>query len=146
MNNARSLYSTVPTTDHLGFWADQTLKAADVVRFLSLEKSDVARIASVAQSSVRFDHKIPREVLERLQEIANVCALVAEFFDGDANKTALWFKTPNPQLGNLSPRDMIRFGRYRKLLQFVLAARDEEAGSDDADAGSHATSPAAASV
>jgi hypothetical protein len=53
--------------------------------------------------------------------------LVAQFFDGDAAKTALWFKTPNPLLGNLSPRDMIRYGRYDRLRRFVLDALDENA-------------------
>jgi len=66
-------------------------------------------------ASVRFDQKIPKEVLDRLKEIANICGLVAQFFGGDIAKTALWFKTVNPLLGNISPRDMIRYGRYEKL-------------------------------
>lgn len=71
---------------------------------------------------VRYDHKIPREVLERLTEIANICGLVAPFFDGDVARTAVWFKTPNPLLGGSSPRDLIRFGRCEKLRRFVINA------------------------
>ena len=125
MKNARSIFDTVRSANHLGFWANQTLNAGLVTDFLDLRKSDVARIAQVAPASVRFDPKIPKAVLQRLEEIANICEIVAEFFHGDAGKTELWFKTPNPQLGNISPRDMIRFGRYRKLLQFVMAAVTE---------------------
>ena len=124
MTDPSALFSTVRSTDYLGFWANQVLNARLVTDFLDLEKADIARIAKVATASVRFDQKIPKEVLDRLQEIANVCALVAEFFAGDVSRTALWFRTPNPQFGNLSPRDMIRYGRYRKLHQFVLAALD----------------------
>jgi hypothetical protein len=40
-------------------------------------------------------------------------------------KTKLWLQTPNPMLGNASPRDMIRFGRYNKLLRFVTQAMEE---------------------
>lgn len=27
-------------------------------------------------------------------------------------------------IGDISPRDMIRFGRYKRLLKFVMEARD----------------------
>jgi hypothetical protein len=119
------LFRNVRDRDHLGFWADQTLKAREVAEFLQLKKPDVAKVAGVAPSSVRFDHKIPREVHERLEEIANICALVADYFEGDVAKTALWFRTRNPMLGDISPRDMIRFGRYGKLRQFVMGAITE---------------------
>jgi hypothetical protein len=81
----------------------------------------------VAPASVRFDEKIPKEVFDRLQEIANICALVAQHFDGNVGKTALWFKTKNPLFGNIAPRDMIRYGRYEKLRRFVVDAITENA-------------------
>lgn len=124
-----ALFQTVPTRDYLGFWADQTLKASEVVDFLSLKKADVAKVSGVAPSSVRFDHKIPKEVLARLTEIATVCELVAQYFKGDASKTALWFSTKNPMLGNVSPRDMIRFGRYEKLSRFIMEALEENSAA-----------------
>jgi hypothetical protein len=119
------LFRNVHDRDYLGFWADETLNARGVADFLDLKKPDVAKVAGVAPSSVRFDQKIPREVFERLEEIANVCTLVAQFFAGDVAKTALWFRTRNPLLGDIAPRDMIRFGRYEKLQQFVLDALNE---------------------
>jgi hypothetical protein len=119
------LFRTVPSQDHLGFWANETLNARGVADFLDLKKDDVAKVAGVAPTSVRFDQKIPKEVIDRLTEIANICGLVAQFFDGDSVKTALWFKTKNPLLGSISPRDMIRFGRYERLRQFVMEALDE---------------------
>ena len=125
MANASGLLRTVADKDYLGFWAESTLNAREVVEFLDLDKSDVAKVAQVAQKSVRYDDKIPRDVLERLEEIANICSLVAQYFEGDAVKTALWFKTINPLFGNISPRDMIRFGRYEKLRRFVMDAIGE---------------------
>jgi hypothetical protein len=112
----------------LGFWADQTLKSRAVAEFLDLDKRSVAKLAGVAPTSVRFDQKIPKEVLERLQEIANICGLVAQFFNGDAAKTALWFKTKNPLLGDITPRDMIRYGRYEKLRRFIMNALEDDTG------------------
>jgi Protein of unknown function (DUF2384) len=124
MKQPTAIYSTVARSDHLGFYADQVLNARSVVDFLDLNQHEIARIAQVSPASVRYDDKIPKELLQRIEEIANVCGLVADFFNGDAAKTALWFKTPNPQFGNISPRDMIRYGRYKKLLQYVLVAGD----------------------
>jgi hypothetical protein len=119
---ASALFRTVADKDYLGFWANETLNARAVARFLDLDKHDVAKVAHVAPASVRFDGKIPKEVLDRLEEIANICALVAQHFDGNVVKTALWFKTNNPLLGNIAPRDMIRYGRYEKLRRFVVEA------------------------
>src|SRR5689334_8484861 len=129
MKAPTSLFDTVATNDHLGFLADQTLNARGVAEFLGFDKKDVAKVAGVAPASVRYDQKIPKEVYERFLEIANICSLVAQFFDGDANKTALWFKTKNPLLGDISPRDMIRFGRYSKLQRFIQEAMEHNASA-----------------
>ena len=128
MNTPRTmLFKTVPEHDYLNFWPGSQFDPQHVMRFLELSKPDVAKIASVAPSSVRFDQKIPKDVLDRLMEIANICGLVAQFFQGDVAKTALWFRTKNPLLGNISPRDMIRYGRYEKLRRFVMDALEENA-------------------
>lgn len=126
-NAASALFRTVSDGRHLGFWTEQTFHSDRVAQFLDLKKADVAKITGVSRASVRFDQKIPKEVFDRLQEIANICELVAQYYAGDISKTALWFKTPNPLLGNASPRDMIRFGRYEKLRRFIMDALAENA-------------------
>lgn len=78
---------------------------------------------------MRFDEAIPAAVAERLREIANIANLVAEYFDGNAQKVGLWFELPNPMLGNVSPRTMIRGNRYKRLLSFVLEAREAESAA-----------------
>jgi hypothetical protein len=128
-----SLFGTVPQRDYLQFWAGETFQPQRVVQFLELSKADVAKVAGVSKASVRFDQKIPKDVLDRFMEIANVCGLVAQFFQGDAIKTSLWFKTKNPLLGSLSPRDMIRYGRYEKLRRFVMDALEENAQTGEAN-------------
>ena len=123
--NRHGLFGTVADCDYLGFWANQVLQAREVVDFLDLDKRDVAKVAGVARASVRFDHKMPKEVFDRIQDVANLCELVAQFFDGNVAKTSLWFKTRNPLLGEASPRDMIRAGRLEKLRQFIMSALSE---------------------
>src|ERR1700693_1972148 len=103
MTRARAaLFRTVPEKDYVGFWAGQSFKAEAVVDFLEFTKADTAKIAGVSVASVRFDHKMPREVRDRLMELATLCELIAEHFRGDVVKTALWFKTANPLLGQVS--------------------------------------------
>lgn len=141
------LFKTVPERDYLQFWQNDTFEPQRVARFLDLTKADVAKVANVASASVRFDQKTPKDVLDRFLQIANVCGLVAQFFNGDIVKTSLWFRTKNPLLGNLSPRDMIRYGRYEKLRRFVMDALDENAAVSSASGAhelSHGASPATA--
>jgi len=127
MNQPDALFRTVACSDRFGFGSGETLDGREVVDFLDLKKSEVAKIAGVATVSVRFDKKMAAEVRERLEDIANIIELVAEFFDGDVGRTALWFKAPNPIRGNISPREMIRYGRYDRLRRFVADALDENA-------------------
>jgi hypothetical protein len=77
----------------------------------------------------------PHPVAQRLQEIANIANLVAEFFRGDVNKVSLWFELTNPMLGNMSPRNIIRAGRYTKVLNFILDAREAERAVERATEG-----------
>ena len=135
MTMRTSVFGTVADRDYLGFWANETLNARGVMDFLDIDKRDVAKDAGVAPASVRFDQNIPKAVLDHLERIANICALVAQFFAGDVRKTALWFKTKNPLLGDISPRDMIRYGRYEKLRRFVMEALEENAAAAAAGEG-----------
>jgi len=93
---------------------------------VQLSKADLSKLAGVAKSSVRFDANIPVPVAERLRKIANIANPVAEFFNGDAQKVGLWFELTNPILRNISPRNMIRAGRYKRLINFVLDEREAE--------------------
>ena len=120
-----ALFDTVPP-DLMGFGLGSSFDAKSVQSFLSLKKEDVSHIAYVSPKSVRFDDAMPVPVRERLQEIANTINLVARFFGGDADKTGTWFKTRNPLLGDISPRDMICLGRFQRLRKFIWLAMGDK--------------------
>jgi hypothetical protein len=44
---------------------------------------------------------------------------IVRFFHGDRDKAWLWFKTSNPALGQVSPLEMVRTGRSKKLKEFI---------------------------
>jgi hypothetical protein len=122
------LFDTV-SDDLLQFGHGQSFDAKRVPSLLGLKKEDVSRFASVSIKSVRYDDAIPEQLRERLEEIANTINIVAKAFDGDADKTAAWFRARNPMLGDVSPRDMIRLGRYERLRKFIINAMMERAGN-----------------
>lgn len=53
--------------------------------------------------------------------------LVGDFFNHDSTKTALWFRTPNPMLGGISPKEMAKLSGQQldKLLKFVVNCANE---------------------
>lgn len=122
--SSSTLFNTVPKEDRLALFPSGQTDYQKVVRLLDFSKSDVAKASSVPSISVRYDRKIPKELAERLQEWAIALTMVAQYFQ-DEHKTVLWFKTPNPLLGNITPRDMIRIGRFKKLQRFIQNALDE---------------------
>ncbi len=116
------LTGNIAKQDYIGFYSGDGPNYQVVPEFLRIDKKDTSRIAGVAVSSVRYDHRIPNDLAERLEEIANIVNRVVGLFDGDLQKAALWFRTKNPLLGNVSPRDMLRMGRYSRLDRFVSEA------------------------
>jgi putative toxin-antitoxin system antitoxin component (TIGR02293 family) len=126
----QTLISNIAQEDYLGFWRQpgELPNYRAVTDFLQIDKEETAKIARIAISSVRYDRKIPQELADRLEEIANIANRVAALFDGDVQKTALWFRTPNPMLGDVSPRDMLRMNRYRRLAKFVTEAEQGRRG------------------
>jgi len=115
------LFDSLPP-DHFHFGLGERFNPRAVPDVLGLKKEDVSRIASVSVRSVRYDKAIPEQMLERLEEIGMTINLVANFFAGDPDKTIAWFKAKNPLLGDVSPRDMIRLGRFERLRKFIINA------------------------
>ena len=118
------LFGSVPE-DFLQFGRGEQFDAKRVPQVLGLKKEDVSRVAQVSVKSVRYDKNIPEQVRERLEEIGSTMNMVAQAFDGDVPKTVSWFKARNPLLGDISPREMIRLGRYERLRRYILNAMTE---------------------
>jgi len=127
-----SITAHIAHEDVLGLYRQGKPDYKRIADLVQLSKADLSKLAGIAKSSVRFDANIPVPVAERLRELANIANLVAEFFEGDVQKVGLWFELPNPMLGNLSPRSMIRAGRYKRLVNFVLDAREAERAASEA--------------
>ena len=122
--NRAALFDTVPKDDPLLLFPGGDTDYQRVVKLLDFKKRDVAKASQISLQSVRYDQKMPKELEERVREWALALSLVAGYFKSE-DKTVLWFKTQNPLLGNIAPRDMIRIGRFKKLQQFILNALGE---------------------
>ena len=118
------LFSNIPKDDYLSLFNGDHPDYKRVVKLLDFSKGDVAKASNISRVSVRYDWKMPKELEERILEWAIALSLVAQYFK-EEQKTVLWFKTPNPLLGNTTPRDMIRVGRFKKLQRFIQNALEE---------------------
>lgn len=121
-----ALFNTVPPKDMGKFFVKGggEVDAEKVVKFLKYKKEDVAVASDVPVTSVRYDERIPSDLKQRMVEWATAINLVAVYFN-DLNRTMLWFQISNPLLGDMSPRDMIRVGRFKKLQKFIQTALAE---------------------
>jgi hypothetical protein len=121
---ANSLFGSIPSKDPLQVYVDGKPDKDKVLDVLNYSTEDVAVAANVSVKSVRYDSRMPKALYDRINEWALVICLVGNFF-GDIHRTALWFQTVNPHLGDVSPAAMIRAGRFKKLLKFIQTALDE---------------------
>lgn len=120
-----SLFRTSPTDYFKLFDENAFVDGEKVVKLLKYKKEDVSVATNLPLSSIRYEEKkMPAELRDRLTQWATALNLVAGFFH-DQKKTIVWFFMPNPLLGGMSPRDMIRVGRFKKLLNFIQTALDE---------------------
>ena len=109
--------------NHLHLFTDKgDLKVQDTRRFMGLSLSQLAEAFQLSVDQVRGE-RMSSKVKEKLKELAGALEFVAETFGGDERKTKFWLKTPNPNFGGATPRDLIIRGRYQKVLQFILAAK-----------------------
>lgn len=120
-----ALFSNVARKDYLELFDQGEPRVERVAHLLDFGEKEIAQAAGLPIKKVHLDEKPPAEISERLKEWAVALNLVAQFFDGDAEKTSLWFTVPNPLLGGVTPRDMLRLGRFRRLHQFVIDALAE---------------------
>jgi len=121
MNASDTVLDYMPN-DHFHFIRNGKPNAKKLAKVLKFSKRDVSEATGIPEGSIRYDNRLPEELEKRLFEWATALNLVAEYF-GDTNKTITWFMIKNPLLGNLSPQDMIRLGRFQKLRTFILNAR-----------------------
>ncbi|MEE8484078.1 MAG: hypothetical protein V3S46_05725 [Nitrospinota bacterium] len=119
------LFATVPDKDFFHIFDKGSPDVNKIAAILKYKRTDFSAALDMPLAKVRLDKpKVPKEMLDRLVEWGVIINLVGTFFK-DKQKTILWFSTSNPMLGSLPPRDMIRLGRFKKLLKFVQTALEE---------------------
>ena len=121
---ATQLFNTIPEKDICGLYDKCGVNFKKVIEIINFKNEDVSTATDLPKTSVRFDAKMPNELKERLTEWAIAINLVATYFK-DVTKTIVWLRTPNPMLGGISPRDMIRLGRFKKLMKYIQSAINE---------------------
>ena len=122
------LFSTVPKTDFLKFlyMEDGSVDARLLSEFLNLTRADLAAMFGVNADSIRFDGRLSFEMKEKMIELANLCEMVAQNFQGNVLKTKTWFIISNPHLNNRKPLDLIKTGNNEELVATILSSSNIE--------------------
>lgn len=113
------LFKTVAQQDYIGI-SKAGIKA--VIEFLNLDEYDISKTCGLSKKRTTQTSRLPRHAQETLEEIGDTINITTSFYEGDLSKTAMWFRTPNPMLNDLTPRDMVRFGMHEKLRKFIIDA------------------------
>jgi hypothetical protein len=66
--------------------------------------------------------------MDNIEKYKEAFDLVFDQFQ-DIDEVKLWFETENPLLGNLTPLQMVKYGRVDKLLKFIKGCREESQSS-----------------
>jgi hypothetical protein len=111
------------TKNSLGLFADngdvQVDKLGDV---LDLAGTQLAEALNLSVDQIR-QTRLTGKAKDRVEQLATAIDYVSQTFDGDFKTTVFWLKTSNKNFGGFSPRQLILKGKYRKVLEFILAAR-----------------------
>lgn len=108
--------------DIMHYYANGLFDHEKVLSGLRIKDKELSFATNIPINSIHSTGSdISNEVRVRIEEWASAINKVAEFFN-DETKTMRWFNSENPQLANLTPRDMIISGRFKKLLQFINAS------------------------
>jgi hypothetical protein len=109
--------------NHLGLFQKSGDPDVDAtVEFLETSRKELAEAFGFTDQQLRPE-RLSGLAKDRIRQLAGALEFAAEAFNGDPVKTKFWIKTPNPNFGGASPRELIIRGRYKKVLQFILAAR-----------------------
>jgi hypothetical protein len=73
----------------------------------------------------RWDRLIDHLASGGVTQYQEAMELLMKFFEGNLEKSKLWMRTSNPNLGYTTPIHMIFVGRGPKLLKFMHQSLDE---------------------
>lgn len=121
-----TIFSNIPQGDLFGIKTAGSFDYQEAARFLGMNKREVAKAAGVAESSVRYDERMPTGLKDFFMELISVLSVVSSQLEQDKEKTLLWFNMPNPMLGGVSPLQLILIGKHKKLMKFIQRSMSGE--------------------
>ena len=120
------IFSNIPRDDLFGLKGQAGFDYKKTAKFLGLKKRQVAKAAGISESSVRYDDRMPTDLIDFFKELISVLAVVSKQFEGNKEETLLWFNMPNPLLGGVAPIHMIVLGKHKKLMKFIQRSLEGE--------------------
>ena len=123
----RHIFNTAPKHDVFGLYnTKRAINYKQVVRTFNFTKKEVSKATRTQVHSVSYENnKIPEEIKEFLSNMIWLLQTTYEHLQ-DKNKVIQWLDSPNPICGGYSPKEMIRLGQYKKLINIVSSYAEGE--------------------
>lgn len=113
-------------TNYLKFYSENgDVQVEPVLNFLDASRAELAEALGYHSDQLRQE-RLTGKAKERMEQLASALEFVSATFDGDETKTRFWIRTPNLNFGGFSPKQLILRGKYKKVLDFILAARSSD--------------------
>ena len=110
----------VALPSHLGLFSPAgDVDVEKTYSVIDISRAQLAEALGFTAEQLRPE-RLSERAREKVAELAGALEMVAKAFHGDINKTKYWVKTPNPNFGGATPRQLIVRGRYKKVIQFVM--------------------------
>ena len=104
------------------FLSNGEVSVEKTCEFLEISKKQLAAAFGVSENVIRPE-RMSQVTKDRFYKLAEAIERAALLLEKDANKTKLWFRLPNPNLGDISPRSLIIAKRSEVVLNFIDSAR-----------------------
>lgn len=107
----------------LGLFAENgDVQVDKLSELLEFARTQLGESLGLSDDQIR-QARLTGKAKERLEQLANALEIVSETFDGNLKTTSFWLKTANRNFGGFSPRQLILKGKYKKVLEFILASQ-----------------------
>ena len=113
------IFNTVAKKNIFNLYNNNKIDYQAVADKMNFNRQEVAKAVRIDLSSVKYEEtKIPDEMKVFFQAMILLLNTTHQYLQ-DENKVIQWLDAPNTSCGGYSPKDMIRMGQYKKLVNIV---------------------------
>ena len=113
------IFNTVPKNDVFGVYDKGRIRYKAVATAINFNRQEISKATRINISAVKYkESEIPAKIKEFFMAMTWLLYTTHAHLQ-NKDKVLQWLDSPNPSCGGFSPKDMIRMGQYKKLVNIV---------------------------